>query len=1226
MDISTNSISNTISKENEYEEMSMFRASLEDAADRLADGIKPEAISNEKIRKGDEILETYLVTSDAIHGGMGSVWRVHHKTWNADLAMKRPQPKFFAEGSGKRKEDFIAECENWINLGLHPNVVSCYYVRDIGGVPSIFSEWMDGGSLKDRIRDGSLYEGPAEEVQERILDIAIQAARGLQYSHENNLIHQDVKPGNLLLTRNWDVKVADFGLAKAETKLGDRQNASGYTPEYCPEEQALGRAAEVWMDIYAWALTILEMYASKRLWKLGSEAVGNNPSYFSPCRIAIPEAMQSVLRSCLTEKPNDFAQIEKKLLDIYKEVSHKEYRRAKSKAKDTADMLNNRALSFLDLGMEKEAEECWAKALEAAPDNLPTIYNQSLYHWRTGESGYEELVRRCDLIQDGTEFSQRWREQADREQDDVRPEILHTHETRWEGPAVKASAEIDPTGQRIYYYSDDFICYDAATLEEIFKEDGIDKLHFIDHQSYAVSSSGEVVDINTGEVFFKLEKFGYLAGILPDGEYCYAVGSDRYNSLYKYNLKTGKIDEEGSFILTEEDRKAAMIAFRSKHWGYVDQSGYNWIKYIVPSKDGKLLYAAGHTENAIAVYNTKTREALQRTRFYGGNSWHHDICLSLDETVLYSGGDSGLCVCPASDINNMKRVTDTAVYAMRITEDGKKLYFCGIDGVYSYNEQDGVRHLLKTESPVHIILLSKDEKRLLSSDERYNIKLWDLKTNQCIRTFHGHEHRITSLSAADDFSIIVSNDELDNVFVWDTALDVRRAPWELSRFRSYDAEISRQKGSAQIRDQIRSRINDREIEEALALLRKGEKEYDRSDFLDLRRELSTMCRHGALCDVYEAGVNAAKEPGLTNALRVIAEPAGMGYAVRRDYGDTVTVCDETGRIRQTFECPGRAPVKGFCYSRSGKLLLIGTEKKVTVWDTEKKEQVNEIPLKLKESIGYILHIAISPNEKEFLCTDGHRMYLWDIQTGKLLKEVMPKNFRKKVLSSLCYSPSGKYALILVSNRTVGLMDIKSGKSRRLTDVFPCNGYLHLSPDATRLYVRCEEEIFVIDTKTWKIIRKLKCENNRSEFGDDLSPSPDGTMLAARSKEGVKLWSLPEMKLIWQAEEIKTKVGVEDGLAFSRDGCLLHVSMPDQVHTFVLERELTFPGWCDWDEKADFLLDQFMETYDQIDESVTQLFLQELKRCGFGYIRPEKAIGKIKSAKKKFSLFGSKRFI
>ena len=199
--------SNTLSKGSVYESDSILQAYRDDAASRLTNDT-PEAISNERIIKTDVILETYRVESDAIHGGMGSVWRVFHTGWNVDLAMKRPQPRFFAEGSDRRKEEFIAECEHWIDLGLHPNIVSCYYVREIGGVPTIFSEWMDGGSLKDAIQNGSLYRGmksgsillsgsvPEDVVQARLLDIAIQAARGLRYSHEKGLIHQDVKPGN----------------------------------------------------------------------------------------------------------------------------------------------------------------------------------------------------------------------------------------------------------------------------------------------------------------------------------------------------------------------------------------------------------------------------------------------------------------------------------------------------------------------------------------------------------------------------------------------------------------------------------------------------------------------------------------------------------------------------------------------------------------------------------------------------------------------------------------------------------------------------------------------------------------------------------------------------------------------------------------------------------------------------------------------------------------------
>ena len=82
------------------------------------------------IEKGTSLLDTYRIESDAIEGGMGAVWRVHHTGWNVDLAMKRPKAGMFQ--TEKQNENYIRECDAWIKLGLHPHIVSCYYVRRIG--------------------------------------------------------------------------------------------------------------------------------------------------------------------------------------------------------------------------------------------------------------------------------------------------------------------------------------------------------------------------------------------------------------------------------------------------------------------------------------------------------------------------------------------------------------------------------------------------------------------------------------------------------------------------------------------------------------------------------------------------------------------------------------------------------------------------------------------------------------------------------------------------------------------------------------------------------------------------------------------------------------------------------------------------------------------------------------------------------------------------------------
>src|SRR5271155_3156479 len=165
---------------------------------------------------GDVIADLYKVQWQT-QGGMGVVHRVYHQGWKIDLAVKAPRPEFVADPASMR--NFETEAETWVGLGLHPNIVSCVYVRRLDGLPRVFAEWVDSGSLHDAIQSRRLYEGTPEEVLARILDVAIQFAWGLDYAHSQGLIHQDVKPLNVMLTADWTVKVTDFGLAKARAAV-----------------------------------------------------------------------------------------------------------------------------------------------------------------------------------------------------------------------------------------------------------------------------------------------------------------------------------------------------------------------------------------------------------------------------------------------------------------------------------------------------------------------------------------------------------------------------------------------------------------------------------------------------------------------------------------------------------------------------------------------------------------------------------------------------------------------------------------------------------------------------------------------------------------------------------------------------------------------------------------------------------------------------------------------
>lgn len=273
---------------------------------------------------GDVILDLYEVKEVFASGGMGLVYRVHHQGWDIDLAVKSPRPEYFQTEA--QKENFIREAETWMNLGLHPNIVGCFYVRTLGGVPCIFAEYVGDGSLADWIRERRLYEeGPLlfkkdmARSLERILDIAIQFALGLHYAHEHGLIHQDVKPANVMISGKL-AKVTDFGLARARSMTAEANrtvtnrsilvSVGGMTPAYCSPEQVAGEPLSRKTDIWSWGVSVLEMLVGEVVWPAGPVAAATLENYLHSGRIdlsipGMPKGIAELLAQCFQKDPDN---------------------------------------------------------------------------------------------------------------------------------------------------------------------------------------------------------------------------------------------------------------------------------------------------------------------------------------------------------------------------------------------------------------------------------------------------------------------------------------------------------------------------------------------------------------------------------------------------------------------------------------------------------------------------------------------------------------------------------------------------------------------------------------------------------------------------------------------------------------------------------------------------------------------------------------------------------
>ena len=378
-------------------------------------------------KPGDIILDLYEVREVFTSGGRGLVYRVRHRGWNMDLAVKCPRPEFFQ--SEQDKADFEQEAETWVKLGLHPHLVVCHYIRRLNGIPRVFAEYVAGGSLAEWIRSRQLYAGGPTRALERILDIAIQFAWGLQHAHEQGLVHRDVKPGNVLMTSEGIAKVTDFGMAQArgsvarglasadDFALADAKpqatdsilvSAGGLTPAFCSPEQIQGRPVSRKTDIWSWGVSLLHMFAGSALWSAGYLAAGVLGDYRErgPADASLPlmpPALDDLLQQCFRtnpdERPRDMLEIIAVLQRLYAQAIGRGYRRqAPQAAKARADALNNRALSFRDLNKNDEAEQLWQEALTINPLHPESTYNLGLTRWRIGRSSTETVRQQLDDV------------------------------------------------------------------------------------------------------------------------------------------------------------------------------------------------------------------------------------------------------------------------------------------------------------------------------------------------------------------------------------------------------------------------------------------------------------------------------------------------------------------------------------------------------------------------------------------------------------------------------------------------------------------------------------------------------------------------------------------------------------------------------------------------------------------------------------------------------------
>jgi tetratricopeptide (TPR) repeat protein len=256
----------------------------------------------------------YSVLSLIGEGGMGKVYRAHDARLGRDIAIKMLPPSLLGDADARAR--FQREARAVASLN-HPNIVTIHEVGDHEDHPFIAFELVDGETLRDRINRGPLTVAEA-------LAIASPLAEGLRHAHDHGVIHRDLKPGNVMVRPDGQVKILDFGLGKfvdvpqfaedvttnvpsGATEAGAIVGTAGYTAP----EHLVGRPVDARSDQFAFGAILYEMLTGRRAFarptaiQTWSAIIEDEPEPLAALAPRAPHSVVAIVNRCLRKHPEE---------------------------------------------------------------------------------------------------------------------------------------------------------------------------------------------------------------------------------------------------------------------------------------------------------------------------------------------------------------------------------------------------------------------------------------------------------------------------------------------------------------------------------------------------------------------------------------------------------------------------------------------------------------------------------------------------------------------------------------------------------------------------------------------------------------------------------------------------------------------------------------------------------------------------------------------------------
>ena len=268
---------------------------------------------------GSYLINRYEIIMKIGSGGMADVYKAKDHVLNRLVAIKVLKQEYSTDATFVKK--FRVEAQSAAGLS-HPNIVNVYDVGEDDGVYFIVMELVQGITLKNYIdMKGKL------DIREA-LNISVQIASGLSAAHENRIIHRDIKPQNIIMSRDGKVKVTDFGIAKVADSTTVTTTAAG-TVHYISPEQARGGYSDERRDIYSLGITMYEMVTGRVPFEGETNvavALMHIQSEITPPRQlepSIPVSFEKIILKCTQKKPERrYASARELIADLRKVLTH----------------------------------------------------------------------------------------------------------------------------------------------------------------------------------------------------------------------------------------------------------------------------------------------------------------------------------------------------------------------------------------------------------------------------------------------------------------------------------------------------------------------------------------------------------------------------------------------------------------------------------------------------------------------------------------------------------------------------------------------------------------------------------------------------------------------------------------------------------------------------------------------------------------------------------------